>query len=154
MDILDRFEELLPLVSQWVKDRETHILEYGEPLTTDQKIDAHLVGVTNIEQVKVLVVKEVPTPNHPLLYEVAKKTGMISSYTMGISFRYGILIQENYRFKRPLMVHELAHTMQYERFGGVQPFLRQYLYECLEIGYPNSPLELEAVKMERTVCGN
>jgi hypothetical protein len=38
-----------------------------------------------------------------------------------------------------------VHTAQYERLGGIEPFLRQYLRECLTIGYPEAPLEQEAI---------
>ena len=45
------------------------------------------------------------------------------------------------------MAHELVHVMQYERLGGVRPFLRAYVYECLRFGYAAAPLELEAVEV-------
>jgi hypothetical protein len=41
--------------------------------------------------------------------------------------------------------------MQYERFGGVLPFLRQYLTECLTVGYPEAPLEQEAIALSKTI---
>jgi len=48
-----------------------------------------------------------------------------------------------------LVVHELAHTWQYERLGGLRPFLKQYLYECLVApGYPFGHLEQEAKSIE------
>ena len=37
------------------------------------------------------------------------------------------------------------HTAQYERLGGFRAFLKTYLTECIELGYPNSPLEQEAI---------
>ena len=40
-----------------------------------------------------------------------------------------------------MVVHELGHTAQYERLGGFEPFLRQYLSQCLTIGYPEAPME-------------
>jgi hypothetical protein len=50
-----------------------------------------------------------------------------------------------------LVVHELAHTAQYERLGGFHPFLSAYLGECLTVGYPNGPLEQEAKEWERKI---
>jgi hypothetical protein len=38
----------------------------------------------------------------------------------------------------------LVHTAQYERLGGIEPFLRRYLYECATVGYTNSTMESEA----------
>jgi hypothetical protein len=42
--------------------------------------------------------------------------------------------------------------MQYERLGSIEAFLRQYLHECITTGYPEAPLEQEAVRMERETC--
>ncbi|HEX4665027.1 MAG TPA: hypothetical protein VH207_00400 [Chthoniobacterales bacterium] len=50
---------------------------------------------------------------------------------------------------RALVAHELAHTAQYERLGGIAPFLKQYLFECLTIGYPAAPMEQEAIAEAR-----
>ena len=44
------------------------------------------------------------------------------------------------------MAHELVHTTQYERLGGIEAFLRPYLLECLSApGYPHGPMEQEAI---------
>ena len=43
-----------------------------------------------------------------------------------------------------MIAHELVHVAQYERLGGIEPFLRQYLRECLTVGYDESALENEA----------
>jgi hypothetical protein len=52
-----------------------------------------------------------------------------------------------------LIVHELVHVAQYETLGGILPFLRKYLFECLTMGYAASPLELEAIAVAARVCG-
>ena len=53
-----------------------------------------------------------------------------------------------------LVVHELAHTAQYERLGGFKPFLKAYLEEWLTVGYPNGPLEQEAKQWETKILGS
>ncbi len=68
----------------------------------------------------------------------------VSANTIGLTARYGIFLREDYRHDRSLLRHELAHTAQYERLGGIRPFLRQYLGEWLEVGYPSGALEVEA----------
>ena len=45
---------------------------------------------------------------------------------------------------------QLVHTAQYERFGSVAAFLRQYLHECLSIGYPDAPMEAGSHSHVRT----
>ena len=62
-------------------------------------------------------------------------------------------IHNNFSKDRYTIVHELAHTMQCEKFGGFYPFLKKYLWECIEIGYPVAPLEQEAIRIASEVCG-
>ena len=152
LNLLNQFNVLLPLVSKWAEEQEAIILENGVPLTTNQKIDAHFIGVKNINKVRLMKVKQIPLPSHPLLNSGVKLTQLISPQTIGITFRYGIYIREDQWDSRRLIVHELTHTMQYERYGAIRPFLKDYLEECLTKGYPNGELELEAIRMEREIC--
>jgi hypothetical protein len=87
------------------------------------------------------------------LKAAVEATQYISSTTIGISLRYGIFLQNNFSNDRCTIVHELVHTMQCERFGGFYPFLKEYLWECISIGYPQAPLEQEALKIAGEVCG-
>jgi len=54
---------------------------------------------------------------------------------------------------RYIIVHELVHTMQCERLGGLNAFLKRYMWECIEIGYPLAPVEQEAVRIANEICG-
>jgi hypothetical protein len=51
-----------------------------------------------------------------------------------------------------LIVHELVHTSQYEKLGGFLPFLRKYLLQLINIGYPDAPMEQEAIKIAEKIC--
>jgi len=66
--------------------------------------------------------------------------------------QYGIFIRLDCWRDRALIAHELVHTAQYERLGGILPFLRQYLFECVTIGYPEAPMEQEAIAVAARVC--
>ena len=68
----------------------------------------------------------------------------LTSVTRGLTLNYGIFIRSDCWADRLLIVHELAHVAQYERLGGILPFLRKYLFECLTVGYAAAALELEA----------
>jgi len=83
----------------------------------------------------------------------AETTGLISPLTAGLTLRYGIFIRADCWGQRRVVVHELTHTAQYERFGGIEPFLREYLQECVTVGYPGAPMEQEAKRIEREICG-
>ena len=146
----EEFEKLLPLACAWAEEQERVILESGEALTQEQIADATRIGVQHPDRVRLLRVAKIPTPTHPQLAEASQATNLISPNTIGLTVRYGIFIHEDYWANRNLLVHELAHTMQYERLGGsIEAFLRQYLFECITFGYPEAPLEQEALRIER-----
>lgn len=145
----EEFQQLLPLAIQWAEEQEKIILEQGVALPPPALVDAKIIGVLNPEKVRLLCVPEIPIPDHPVLKQAALATGLISSSTIGLTLRYGIFIHEDHWLSRGITVHELAHTAQYERLGGVGPFLKQYLYECITIGYPEAPMEQEAIFVQQ-----
>jgi hypothetical protein len=150
----EQFELLLPLACQWAAEQEAHILATGQPLSTAQLADARLVGVSAPDRVRILHVPEILPPRHPMLRQAAEATQLISPLTGGLTLRYGIFIRTDCRGHRPLVVHELGHTLQYERLGGFDAFLRQYLSECITIGYPEAPMEQEVVSLTARICGD
>ena len=149
----EEFENLLPQACAWPQDQERLILADGVPLSRLQMADAKVIGVLHPGQVRLRKVREMPMPDHPALKQAAEATGLISPLTVGLTLRYGIFIRADHWGERQLIVHELVHTAQYERLGGFEPFLRQYLMQCLTIGYPTAPLEQEAKRIESEICG-
>jgi hypothetical protein len=147
-----QFEKLLPLACEWVEQQEKVIINLGVELNDDQKIDAHFIGIKNIEKVRLLKVGSIPAPVNPELIKAAQLAGLLTESSIGITFRYGIYIHEKFWNQRKLIVHELTHTMQYERLGGIESFLKQYLEECITVGYPLGELEQEARRMEKVIC--
>ena len=141
----EQFEALLPLAAAWAEEQEAYILAAGIALSPSQLADARQVGVSHPERVRLLSVPSIPMPDHPVLREAGDATGLISPFTAGLSLRYGIYVRSEFEDDRFLVAHELVHTAQYERFGSAAAFLRQYLHECLTIGYPEAPMEQEAI---------
>ena len=148
-----QLEMLLPPACAWVEAQERTVLRSGVPLNEAQLADARRVGVAQPERVRLLRVPEIPAPSHPVLAAAAAATGLISPFTIGLTLRYGICVLAEAWGQRRLIVHELAHTMQYERLGSIEAFLRQYLHECITIGYPEAPMEQEARRIEQEICG-
>lgn len=148
------FKLLLPLACKWAKEQEHIILRDGVALTASQIEDARRIGVQEPERVRLRVAQEIPTLKSTLLRAAAKRTGVISPFTIGMTLRHGIFIRADHWGERRLVVHELAHTAQYERLGGFKPFLGAYLEECLTVGYPNGPLEQEAKRWEAKILGS
>jgi hypothetical protein len=78
---------------------------------------------------------------------------LLPSDPSGLTLQYGIFVRGDCRQDRHLVVHELVHTAQYERLGGILRFLRDYLFECATLGYGEAPLEQEAVEVAARICG-
>jgi len=143
--VIAQFPALLPLAARWAAAEERRILEQGVPLMPSEIEDARAVGVRNPAAVRLLPVKAIPRPEEPPLRVACDATDFLTSETRGLTLGYGIFVREDCWRERPLIVHELVHVAQYERFGGIEPFLQQYLKECLTVGYPQAPLEQEAI---------
>jgi len=150
----EQFEMLLPLACEWAATQERRTLATGETLSDTMLADARVVGVAAPERVRLLYVPEIPIPDDPALRAATLETQFLSPLTRGLTLRYGIFIRSDCRFDRPMVIHELGHTAQYERLGGFEPFLRQYLFECLTIGYPEAPMEQEVIALTARMCGS
>ncbi|MDM8515177.1 hypothetical protein QUF76_03170 [Desulfobacterales bacterium HSG16] len=146
------FESIFPLVCGWAKEQEEYILARGRQLTSEQAEDAELAGVLHPDRIRILVVQQIPMPEDPMIREIGEKVDLVTTRTSGMTLGYGIYIRSGGQFLRDLIVHEFTHTAQYERLGGIDLFLRQYLTECLKFGYNNSPLELEAERVAMKIC--
>lgn len=148
----DEVMKLLPLAEKWASDTEQLILREGVSLTDAEIADAKKLGVKYPEKVRLLKVDSVPSPTHPVLKAAEAALRFLSPATRGLTFRYGIFIRSDCWGDRSLVVHELAHTAQYERLGGILPFLKKYLWECFTLGYANAPMEKEAIDCEERIC--
>ena len=150
----EQFKTLLPLACEWAAAKEQRILATGEALSDTMLADARLVGVAAPDRVRLLFVPEIPIPADPALRAAVQETHFLSPLTRGLALRYGIFIRSDCRFDRTMVIHELGHTAQYERLGGFEPFLRQYLFECLTIGYPEAPMEQEVIELTAHISGS
>jgi hypothetical protein len=148
-----QFEFLLPLACAWAADQEREILRSGMALTQVEIEHARRIGVKEPERIRLLCVDRIPLPSHPALAAAAKATGLISPNTIGLTVRYGIFIRADHWGQLSLVVHECVHTMQYERLGGFERFLRPYLHECITPpGYPHGPMEQEARRIQAGIA--
>lgn len=143
--LIDRFGEVLPLAVQWATEEEKRILRDGVPLDPQSWDDARALGVRMPERVRSLKVECIPRPETDILKAACDAIDFLGPGTHGLTLGYGIFIRRDCAGGRELMAHELVHVAQYERMGGIEPFLQQYLMECLSLGYEESPLEREAI---------
>lgn len=143
---------IVPVASRWIEIHERRVLLRGIGLTEQQLADAVALGVAQPERVRLLAFPAVSSPRRRASRFTALLLRTFSPGTAGLTARYGILVREDFWGERRLIAHELAHTAQYERLGGIKPFLREYLAECFREGYPFGELELEAASAAQRIC--
>jgi hypothetical protein len=146
---VEQIESSLKQAVPWAIEQEQIILRTGVALTESQASDAKRVGVRKPECIRLcrVAVIEMPSFITDLMTTPANQTTI-----WGITFRYGIYLREDRWNWRKTLVHELTHTMQYERLNGFEAFLRQYYFECFTMGYEQMALEQEAVRTADEVC--
>jgi hypothetical protein len=138
-------------VCAWGWHHERRILRSGRPLSDSEVEDARALGVGSPERVRVLAVEQVPNP-------VLWASGLVERLTRyrifapaGLTLRYGIFLVRAKGADRDLLVHELVHTMQCERAGGLFTFLRRYIFQCLVDGYAGAEWEREARELSAQI---
>ena len=149
---LDQLEELLPLAAQWATEQERRVLCEGVRLSEIEMADAKAIGVRNPERVRLLRVQTIPVPAHPMLRSAAASINFLAAAPRGLALEYAIFVRADHWRDRALIAHELVHTAQYQRLGGILPFLQTYICQCATVGYPNAALELEAIATAERVC--
>jgi hypothetical protein len=150
--LIEQLETLLPLAADWAKEQEQWILSKGVPLSAEEIVDAKAVGVREPERVRLLQVDAIPAPAHPTLKAACQTINFLTASPRGLTFQYGIFVRSDCWRNRHLVAHELAHTAQYERLGGIVPFLKNYIYQCATMGYRQSPMEQEATMLAAHTC--
>ena len=152
--LLKHFDTLLPIAAKWASEQEQRILREGVPLSGQEIIDAGAAGVQSPDRVRLLPVKAIPSPRHPMLKIAQSAINLLTSTPRGLTVQHGIFVRSDCWRDRTLIVHELAHTAQYERLGGILPFLRKYLFECATVGHRQAPMEKEAIAVAARVCSD
>ena len=135
------FLTLCPAVC-WVTEQERRILSKGRSLSTEEIEVARLLGVKHLDRVRVETVPGVPMPSG-FLDRVRRLIGFPAA-PISLAAGHGIFLSDEVTENRFVLAHELVHVAQFERFGGIRGFLREYLSECLNLGYTNVSFETEA----------
>jgi len=138
---------ILPLAVRWANKHSNNIQQKGKSLTAKEIELAHQVGVIDAEKVRVLIIEKIPIPTHPALAKTAKAAGFMAASPAGMTLGYSIYICDGFHSER-LLSHELRHVQQYEHYGSIKHFLREYLSQVFEYGYTDAPLEVDARRYE------
>ena len=132
-------------VAWWVRCQERKICAQGTRLRGREVEIARCAGVRRPDLVRVLAVDEVPFPLEGCARVLARICGQFPVKATGLTAYYGIYLQRDLDEDRlAVLAHELVHTGQYERLGGILAFIREYLRDCLANGYMWAAMEEEA----------
>ncbi len=142
---------VLPFATWWLRHQENIALQHGRKLSDEEIIWAEKIGITHPEKIRIHHLNKVPTPVPDFIEHFLQKRGFPAGNAAGMSMRYGIYIKEKHTNNRAIIAHELVHTHQYERLGGLWAFLKLYLQETMLLGYMHSPLEKEANTISKAV---
>lgn len=143
---------ILPFAVEFAEQHETLVLRRGEPLSEARLADAKQAGVQYPEKIRIMAVDELPLPKLEEALYIAKRMGLFQSNSAALTLRYGIYLRKEFWVDRLTLVHELVHVAQYERMGGIKPFLEAYLLESLDPGYPFGRLQQEAILVAKNIC--
>jgi hypothetical protein len=150
--LLTTLPVLLPIAYVWAEKQELLIMQEGAPLTESQLADARRAGVVHPEKIRVVCGEALPQPEDEDFLFIAKRIGLFTSHSVGLAVGYGICLRHGFWDDRLVLVHECVHVAQYEKLGGIRPFLSCYLRECIEPGYPFGRLEQEANLVSKDIC--
>lgn len=123
----------------------------GRKLSDEELLWAKQIGISQPDKIRILNVAKIPTPVPNFIERLIQRKGYPAGSAAGMCMRYGIYAKETYAHRKSLIAHELVHTHQFERLGGLYHFLKTYLQETMILGYHNSPLEKEANTTAETV---
>jgi hypothetical protein len=150
--ILTSLPLLLPIVHAWAEKQHSIIMEEGVPLTESQLEDARRAGVACPEKIRVSHVEKLPQPDNPELMFMARQVGLFSERAYSLCLGYGIWLMHEALEDRLTFVHECVHVGQYEKLGGLRPFLNDYLRECIDPGFPFGRMEQESILVSKDIC--
>lgn len=137
---------LSPTLGRWAAGHERHILDEGIPLPAEAERFAGRIGIEDPGNVRYLEVDRIPLPVPFPIVELVTRWGVPVFEPHGMTLGRGIYILPG---RQNILPHELVHVLQYQRLGGIQPFMRRYVVEMLFHGYQDAPLEVEARELSR-----
>jgi hypothetical protein len=147
-----QLKPLIPALIKWAENESAMAFRLGEPLNQTELEFSRKIGIRFPEKVRLLKSSHVPHPPHPEFLRMAAEIGLDLSQNRGMTLGYAIFVREAFWRELRLVVHELAHTFQYERHGGLS-LLSQFVHEYFIDGYQNSSLEIEARSIEEGLLG-
>jgi hypothetical protein len=145
--MMNSVKQIVNLLVPWINHLELNSRNVGVQLSSSQVEDARAVGVMQPEEIRVVLVDDIPSPEHPALEDITNQMQFHTAQASGLTARYGVYITED--SSRPILLHEFVHVSQYESFESVHDFLEAYIEEIVKHGYYDNSFEREARRLKR-----
>lgn len=142
-DLRKELPGLMPHAVQWAEATAEYAAMSGRPLEAAEQALARRVGVVQPDKIRLLVVDQMPYPEHPLLQVAAMATDFLGPQSLGLTLGHTVVVRRGHESTR-LYSHEFRHVHQYEQAGSIAAFLPVYLEQLVEDGYADAPLEQDA----------
>lgn len=149
IDLQTELLRMLPSAIRWAEARASEVAQSGRQLNENRISIAQSVGVMRPELIRIALVDLLPLPEDPQLRDAALQSGLLGPSMVGLTLGYSVFICHGYDTIR-MLSHEFRHVYQYERFGSIANFLPVYLQQIIEVGYVNTPFEIDARAHEKT----
>lgn len=143
MDLQALLPQLVRRAIAWAETISAEAATTGDTLSDAGLVITRLVGVQFPEQIRIVVVNQLPIPTDHELQVATLQTGLLCPTMTGLTLGYSIIICQGHLSRR-LLSHECRHAYQYETAGGIAMFLPAYLNSIVQVGYWNSPFEQDA----------
>ena len=92
MDLQALLPQLVPRAIAWAETISAEAATTGDTLSDAGLVIARLVGVQFPEQIRIVVVNQLPIPTDPELQVAALQTGMLGPTMTGLTLGYSIFI--------------------------------------------------------------
>lgn len=149
----ESFDQILPRACAWATAQEEFILERGAPLNERYRADAKRIGIREIDRIRVLIVDKISLPEDVDLAQLARRAQIIPDTAPAIAIGYGIVVRADYWSNRELILHQLMHVLQRERFADTESYIRQYLADRLRCPqFTMGSFEEEARRGAKEIC--
>lgn len=145
-DVQDKQNTLTPLTLEWYKEIESKYISKGRKLTAQETNMARKIGVTNPEQIRVVILKDFPYPANSTLSNKVKQYGLGGSAESGRTMGNIIMLKARFKDERWMLAHQLSYVAQQEKMGR-REFVRRFIAERELMGNHRGPMETTANKI-------
>lgn len=136
--------QLAPKAVAWAQALAARANAHGIALSAPLQEIARRAGVRAPEEIRILVMDEIPLPDDPALKGAALSVGLSQSDAAGMTLGHAVFLRRGYENDVRVMSHEFRHVAQYEACGGIAGFLAVHLADLVAFGYEDAPFEVDA----------